>query len=72
MKATLKARVTSSINYGDLIGQPHRPPNADYLGVHVLVACHSTGRLTVRTAAAWSAIATDTAWPWKTRAALKG
>lgn len=63
MEATLTARGTRSINCGVLIGQPHRPPNADYLGAHVLVACHSTGRLTVRAAAAWSAIATDTAWP---------
>lgn len=65
MEATLTVRVTRSINCDVLIGQPLDSPNADYLGVHVLVACHSTSSLPVRAAAAWSAIATDTAWPWR-------
>lgn len=52
MEATLTVRVTRSINCDVLIGQPLDSPNADYLGVHVLVACHSTSSLPVRAAAA--------------------
>jgi hypothetical protein len=57
MEATLTAGVTRSIDCADLIGQAHGSPHADYLGVHVLVACHSTVGLPVRAAAAWLAIA---------------